>query len=216
MNHYNGILCPDGTGYKTLEPLSLGAIALQGLGMLAEDLGAPFAGKAERKARRSARRSKRKSRRKDALSKKRTQDRAKEILASGGSAQDVMDDLVKRKQVQDLVKQKGMSKETMIEAANMLKEPSASGTDVIGTDVIAEELVYAQAAQSDNTMLYVGIGVAVLLLGGGAFFVTQKKKKTKSLKNSIPSAKPMQQLLNPTRIICYSTTTMDLLVHLIG
>jgi LPXTG-motif cell wall-anchored protein len=192
MNHYHGILCPDGTGYKTLEPLGLGAIALQGLGMLAEDLGAPFAGKAERKARRSARKSKRKSRRKDALSKKRTQDRAKEILASGGSAQDVMDDLVKRKQVQDLVAKKGMSKETMIEAANMLKEPSAPGTDVI-----AEEFVYEQAEQSDNTMLFVGIGVAVLLLGGGAFFVTQKKKKAKSLKKSIPSAKPMQQLLNP-------------------
>ena len=190
MNHYNGILCPDGTGYKKLEPLSLGAISLQGLGMLAEDLGKPFE---KLRANLKQGRQKRKGKRKAKADRQKAVDRAKSIMKSSGSVKEAFDEELKRQQVKSLVAKEGLSKETMIKAAEIMKTPQQSGSDVI-----AEEFVYEQAAQSDNTMLYVGIGAAILLLGGGLFFVNKKKtKKAISLKKSIPSAEPMQKLLNP-------------------
>jgi len=158
--------------------------SLSGLESLAHDLGyavlSPFAGKEERKARRSARRSKRRSRRSDASSKQRIQDRATEILASGGSAQDVMDDLVKRKQVQDLVKKKGLSTETMIDAANLLKIP-ASETVIPEIDlVLTEDDIYVgEPESSPNYTLYVIAGfVTIGAIGFGIYRYQNKKKPT--------------------------------------
>jgi len=43
----------------------------------------------------------------------------------------------------------------------------------------AKRAAYAKAAGgSDNTMLYVGVGVGVLALGGLAYYMSQKKKKS--------------------------------------
>ena len=61
-------------------------------------------------------------------------------------------------------------------AATPAAAPAAAAAATDASAALAKAVTDAQAAQSSNTMLYVGVGVTLAVVGGIAFYVWKKKQ----------------------------------------